>query len=212
MTALEWGTAGDRRFEAGVDRGVLYLPDGTAVPWNGLTEVSDDRTSEVKSYYIDGIKYLDHHVPGAYSGKISAITYPDEFDAVLGNADFAPGVIAYDQPISLFNLSYRTQIGNDLEGIDHGYRLHVLYNLTAKQGSVVAKTIGDQIEPNVFQWDVTGTPPAMLGIRPTCHISFDSRLMDPDVLELIEGFLYGTDTSDPALPEAVDLLGMVEVV
>lgn len=210
MTAIEWGTI--HRYELGVDRGVLYLPNGSAVPWDGLTEISDDRTSEIKSYYIDGIKYLDHHVPGSYSGKISAITYPDEFDAVLGNAQFSPGVVVYDQPIQLFNLSYRTLIGNDVEGVAHGYKLHVLYNLTAKQGSVVSKTIGDQVEPNVFQWDVAGTPPIMMGIRPTSHISFDSRSMDPDLLAQIEGLLYGTDEADPALPDAVTLLGMVDVV
>jgi len=210
MTALEWG--GDRRYELGVDRGVLYLPNGSAVPWNGLTEISDDSTSEIKSYYIDGVKYLDHHVPGAFSGKIAAITYPDEFDDILGNAQFSPGVTVYDQPIRLFNLSYRTLIGNDTEGTDHGYKLHVLYNLTAKQGSVVAKTIGDQIEPNVFQWEIVGTPPIMMGIRPTCHISFDSRHMNPELLTSIEELLYGTETTDPALPDAVTLLGMVDVV
>ena len=212
MTAIEWGEVGQRRFETGVDRGVLYLPDGSAVPWNGLTEVTDDRATEVKSYYIDGIKYLDHHVPGAYSGKIAAFTYPDEFDAVLGNSPFSPGVTVYDQPIQLFHLSYRTLVGNDIDGIEHGYRLHVLYNLTAKQGSLTAKTIGDQIEPNVFQWDVTGTPPIMSGIRPTNHISFDSRHMDSGLLAEIEGLLYGTDEADPALPDAVTLLGMVDVV
>lgn len=211
MTALEWGTVGDRRFETGVERGVLYLLDGSAVPWNGLTEITDDRASEIKSYWIDGVKYLDHYVPGAYSGKISAFTYPDEFDAVLGNADFAPGVITYDQPVSLFHLSYRTLIGNDIDGAEHGYLLHVLYNLTAKQGSVTAKTIGDQIEPNVFQWDILGTPPLMSGIRPTNHISFDSRHMNPATLAEVEALLYGTDDADPAIPDLVDLLAMVEV-
>lgn len=212
MTALEWGTAGDRRFETGVDRGVLYLLDGAAVPWNGLVEVTDDRNSEIKPYYIDGIKYLDHHVPGSFSGKLSAITYPDEFDAVLGNVEFSPGVVTYDQPISLFNLSYRTLIGNDVDGIDHAYKLHILYNLTAKQGSMVAKTIGQQIEPNVFQWEIVGTPPLMTGIRPTCHLSFDSRHMNPELLAEVEALLYGTEDADPIFPDAVTLLGMVDVV
>src|SRR4051812_9206458 len=97
MTALAWDQVGTRRYETGIDRGVLYTLDGVAVPWNGLVSISEDLEREVKSYYLDGVKYLDHQVLGAYAAKLGAYTYPDELDALLGLHDFAPGVVLHDQ-------------------------------------------------------------------------------------------------------------------
>jgi len=211
MTMIDWDKVGERRFETGVDRGVLYLPDGSAVPWNGLTEVSEARGREVKSYYLDGIKFLDHHVPGAFSGKIKAFTYPDELEVTMGNAEFAPGVVVHDQPASLFNLSYRTRIGNDLEGTDHGYKVHILYNLTASASDVAFASVGADVTPQVFEWNLTGTPATMWGIRPTSHVSVDSRKASSELLTALEAMLYGTAEVDPALPGIVELLAMVEV-
>lgn len=210
MTALEWNKVGERIYETGVDRGVLYLPDGTAVPWNGLTEVSESRGRDIKSYYIDGIKYLDHHVPGSFTGKIKAYTYPVELEELMGNPEFAPGVIAYDQPTSLFNLSYRTLVGNDVDGIDHGYKIHILYNLLASPSDVGLQTVGENVEPQLFEWSLSGTPPTMYGIRPTAHLAVDSRRIAPELLATIEEALYGSDTVDPALPDLITLLGMAE--
>lgn len=210
MTALEWDQVGERRFETGVDRGVLFLPDGSAVPWNGLTEVTENRTREVKSYYMDGVKFLDHHVPGSFSGKIKAYTYPDELEELMGNMEFAPGVVAHDQRAGIFNLSYRTLVGNDLEGSDHGYKIHILYNLMASASDVVFTSIGAEVTPQVFEWSISGTPEHMFGIRPTAHISIDSRRIDSELLETLEAFLYGTAELDPALPGPVELLGLVE--
>lgn len=210
MTVLEWNKVGDRTYETGVDRGVLYLPDGTTVPWNGLTEVSENRGREIKSYFIDGIKYLDHHVPGSFSGKLKAYTYPDELEGLMGNPEFAPGLTAYDQPTSLFNLSYRTLVGNDVDGIDHGYKIHILYNLLASPSDVTLQTVGENVEPQLFEWSLSGTPPTMYGIRPTAHLSIDSRRIDPDLLVTIEEFLYGSEEVDPELPDIVTLMGMAE--
>lgn len=210
MTALEWDKVGERTFETGVDRGVLYVPDGIAVPWNGLTEVTEDRTREVKSYYMDGIKFLDHHVPGAFTGTLKAYTYPEELEELMGNLEFVPGVVAHDQRASIFDLSYRTLVGNDLEGIDHGYKIHILYNLMASPSNVTFPAVGQNITPNEFEWKLTGTPATMFGIRPTAHLSIDSRRVSPEFLELIETFLYGSVTEDPALPDPVTLLGLAE--
>ena len=210
MTAIEWDQVGERRFETGVDRGVLFVADGSAVPWNGLTEVTENRTREVKSYYLDGVKFLDHHVPGSFSGKIKAFTYPDELEELMGNVEFVPGVTAHDQRAGLFNLSYRTKVGNDLEGTDHGYKIHILYNLMASASDVAFKSIGADVSPQEFEWSLTGTPATMFGIRPTAHISIDSRKVDPEFLVTVEEFLYGTESTDPALPGPVDLLGMAE--
>jgi hypothetical protein len=202
---------GERRFETGVDRGVLFPVEGSAVAWNGLTEVTEARGREVKSYYLDGIKFLDHVVLGSFSGKIKAYTYPQELEELMGNMEFAPGVVAHDQRTGLFHLTYRTRIGNDLEGTEHGYKIHILYNLVASASDVAFTTIGENVSPQVFEWSISGTPPTMFGIRPTAHISIDSRRVSSDTLEAIEAFLYGTVDDDPALPTVVELLALAEV-
>ena len=211
MTALVWDQVGERRYETGVDRGVLYPPSGDAVPWNGLISINETVSREVKSYYIDGIKFLDHHVPGSYAAKISAFTYPDEMDELIGTQEFSPGVFVHDQRSpKLFNLSYRTRVGNDLDGLDHAYKVHILYNLLATLDDVTHTTVGASVEPMAFSWSISGTPAQMLGIRPTSHISMDSRRISPALLDTIEELLYGAVGSEPSLPGLVDLLDMVE--
>lgn len=209
MTAIVWDQVGERRYETGVDRGVLYTPSAV-VPWNGLTSVTEALGREVKSYYIDGIKYLDHHVPGSFSAKISAFTYPDELEALLGNPEFAPGVVLHDQRASLFHLSYRTRVGDDI-GADRFYKVHILYNLLAVSSDAAMDSLSDSPSIKPFEWTLSGTPNVMFGIRPTSHISLDSRRIDPDLLFEIESLLYGTPETDPSLPSMVDLLGMIEV-
>lgn len=209
MTALVWDQAGERRYETGIDRGVLYLPDGNSVAWNGLTSVIEGRSSEVKSYFMDGIKYLDHKVPGAYSAKLQAFTYPDELDLLLGNMEIAPGVVAYDQRASVFNLSYRTRIANDLEGMDYAYKIHLIYNLIASQSDVNFDTVAESFSAKPFEWSLTGTPNTMFGMRPTSHISVDSRTVNPSALAELETQLYGSDTVDPSIPPLDALLAMV---
>lgn len=209
-TALIWDEVGDRRFETGVDRGVLYLPDGGAVPWNGLTQITENTEREVKSYYIDGIKYLDHHVPGAYSGTLQAFTYPDELDELTGVSQFAPGVFVHDQRTKLFSLAYRTRVGNDLDGTDHAYKIHLLYNVLAVPGNTSFSTLSDNVAPEAFSWTLYGTPSSMFGIRPTSHISIHSDTIDSDLLEIIEKRLYGSPDFAPLLPGLVDLLSLVE--
>lgn len=212
MTALVWDQIGERRYETGVDRGVLYPPSGPAVPWNGLISVNETVSREVKSYFIDGIKFLDHHVPGSYSAKLSAFTYPDEMDELIGTQEFVPGVFVHDQRSpKLFNLSYRTMVGNDVEGLDHAYKVHILYNLLAIPGDVTYSTVGDSVNPQTFEWTISGTPAQMFGIRPTSHISLDSRRINATMLEDLEEILYGSVVKNPSLPSLVDLLGMVEI-
>lgn len=211
MSALVWDQVGDRRYETGVDHGVLYLSSGAAVVWNGLISVNEAVSREVKPYYIDGIKFLDHHVPGSYSSKLSAFTYPDVLDALIGTLEFAPGVFVYDQgQPKLFNLSYRTRVGNDLEGTDHGYKIHIVYNLLAIPGDVVMSTVGESVEPQAFEFSLYGTPSVMFGIRPTSHVSLESRTIDADLLASLELLLYGSEDEDPALPNIVDLLTLVD--
>lgn len=213
MATLVWDEIGERTYQAGVDRGVLYLHDGTAVPWNGLTNIEESSNPELKSFYLDGVKYLENLLPGDFVGKLKAITYPDEFDSVNGIVDVASGLSYYDQPSSSFNLSYRTKIGNDVADLDYGYKIHILYNVIANPEAHSFETLGDSgTKPVEFSWSLTGTPVKILRFRPTVHISIDSRKTPAYILEILEGKLYGTDVNNPSLPsikEVAELLGYI---
>jgi hypothetical protein len=207
MTALAWDAIGERRYETGIDRGVLYLHDGTTAPWNGLTSVEEATTSEIKSYYLEGVKFLENYIPGDFEAKIKAFTYPEEFDQVNGLADVQPGLDIYDQPASSFNLAYRTKIGNDVSQ-DCGYKIHILYNVIANPDSVLYNTLDDSgVQPTQFGWSLSGTPIKLVGFRPTVHISIDSTITPPDVMQVLEDQLYGTETSDPRLPSMSEIAG-----
>jgi hypothetical protein len=213
MTTLVWDKTGERIYQTGVDRGVLYLHDGTAVVWNGLTSIEDTGASTLTSYYLDGVKYLDTLTPGDFTGKLKAFTYPEEFDSVNGIVTVAPGLVYHDQPSKSFDLSYRTRVGNDLDDVDYGYKIHLLYNLVANPETyVVSSLTGSVSAPVEFAWTLTGTPPALDRFRPTVHITIDSFDTPPDLLESLENILYGTADSDPSLPsilQIADLFGYV---
>lgn len=209
MTAVEWDEVGKRFFETGLDRGVLITVDGTAVPWNGLTQITETVGREIKSYYMDGMKYLDHHVPGSYAAKLEAFTYPDILDELTGVMAFAPGVFLHDQTAHVFHLSYRTGVGNDVDS-ELGYKLHIVYNVMASPSDAAMSTRGAEVDPSKFSWDLTGTPEPMFGARPTSHISLHSTTIDPELLTTIEGLIYGTADAEPALPRMVDLLALIE--
>jgi hypothetical protein len=212
MTALVWDQIGERRFETGVDHGVLYLSTGEAVPWNGLVSVNEITGRETKPFYIDGTKFLDHNVPGSYAAKLTAYTYPDEMDEFVGNKEYVSGVFVHDQPISeFFHLSYRTGVGNDVDGMDHAYKIHILYNLMAVLADTTLGTIGQTAAAEAFEWTIFGTPSVATGLRPTSHISLDSRRIDPIVLAAVEERLYGSVSDDPDLPTLIELLALVDV-
>lgn len=206
MTVLEWDKVGERIYQSGIDRGVLYLKDGTVVPWNGLTSVDDNTNSELTSYYLDGVKILDHVTPGEFEGVLSAFTYPEEFDRVLGIASIGEGLSFYEQPTKSFNLTYRTKIHSDLDE-DYGYKIHLLYNLRATSESQKFETLNDQGNPSQFSWRLTGTPPILTidGARPTVHVVIDSVNTRADRLESIENTLYGTPTNNPRFPSILEV-------
>lgn len=209
MTPLVWDQPGERVFQSGVDHGVLYLHEGIAVPWNGLTGVEEDSSSELKEFHLDGVKYLQNLIPGDYSGRLTAFTYPDEFDQVNGITSVAPGLFYHDQPAKSFNLSYRTKLGNDLEGPDYGYKIHLLYNVFANPDAQAYGTADDSgFQPQEFSWRLRGTPTKLVGFKPTVHISIDSTKTPPEVLEVLENTLYGTEQSDPSFPTVQELSEM----
>lgn len=208
MSSLVWDQVGDRRYQAGIDRGVLYLPDGSAVPWNGLTGMDEESNVETNSFYVDGVKHLDAISPGEFAGTLRAFTYPDELDALVGVRDNGYGVSLYDQPLVPFGLSYRTKIGNDVDGVDHGYKLHILYNIMANPGSKSFATIASESAPMEFTWALTCTPNAAPGVRPTAHISLDSTQMSSSSLAAIEERLYGSASLDPSLPSLSEIFDL----
>lgn len=202
---VAWDKAGERRYETGVDRGVVYLPDGTVVPWNGLTSIEEDTSGvDVEEFYFSGIKYLEVRSPGDFSGSIKAYTYPKELDAFEGRVDVGNGMILTDQPVDeTFSLCYRTKIGNDLEGIDYGYKIHVVYNLTASPDSISMSTITENPEASDFGWSISAVPEYAPGYRPTAHAIFDTTAMDPNLIDELEKILYGTDAIlTPPPPDA----------
>lgn len=210
MAKLEWDKVEDRIFEAGVDCGVLYPIDDPGVAWNGIVSVSEKTSREVKPYYLDGVKFLEHYVLGAYSAKLQAFTYPEELEKILGMQEFIPGVHVHDQRVGMFHLSYRTLIGDPLDGLDLGYKLHLVYNLTANPGDNAFNSLAGQMSANTFEWEISGVQTSMWGIRPANHLSFDSRHTDPAILADLEEKLYGTETVDPAMPDLVELLTELE--
>ena len=206
MAKIVWDEIGERIYQTGVDHGVLYLQDGTVAAWNGLIGVDESPSSELKSFFLDGVKYLENLTPGEYIGKLKAFTYPDEFDTVNGIAHVAPGLNYYEQPPKSFSLSYRTKIGNDLEGDQHAYKIHILYNLLAVPDAYSFATLADEgIRPIEFAWTLTGTPQKITKHRPTVHISIDSRTAPAQILALLESQLYGTNKSAPSLPPITEV-------
>lgn len=209
MTKLSWDQAGERTFKTGVDRGVLYLPT-KAVAWNGLTSLEESSSMTMNSYYQDGIKYLDYQVLGDFAATLKAFTYPDEFEECLGRHTKGSGLFFHDQPPISFGLSYRTRDGNDLEGVDAGYTIHVVYNLRAVPDASSFESIGADVAPVEFSWALTGTPEFSVGHRPTAHVSFKSSDLGFGMLQQIEDMLYGTDIDVPYLPSLAELIDTID--
>lgn len=200
MTRVQWNSVGKRRYEVGIDRGVLYLPDeGKAVPWNGLTSVDEVSDTTVEPLYFNGVKYFDYVSRGDFKGSLKAFTYPPEFelyDGVRespGNGIFITGQI----PKGTFHLSYRTMIGDDLNGVDGGYKIHVLYNLTAKPSNKTYSTINNSQSAFEFSWELSSVPVSAFNLRPTSHIIFDTSKMHEIAIYELERALYGTATTEP---------------
>lgn len=198
-----WDQVGERRYETGVDRGVLFLPnDNIVLPWNGLIGVTDNASRDFTPYYYDGMVYMQHSMREPYSGKLTAYTYPDELDGLLGVVESNPGVRVHDQAPKAFSLSYRTKIGSDVtDGPELGYKLHIVFNVIATPGDATIESVGATIAPVPFEWNLVSVPVRLTGgLRPTSHLSFDSRRMDPTKLQTLETQIYGNDSQAPSLP------------
>lgn len=207
---LNWGTIGERYFETGVDRGVVYV-DGKGVPWNGLVSVSESPTGgEASPFYIDGVKYSNNQMSEEFEATIEAYTYPDEFSLCDGTASISNGLFATQQKKKSFGLCYRTLVGNDVDGLEHAYKLHLVYNARVSPTQRSNGTIGESVDPDNFSWSITTTPVKPRGMRPTAHFVIDSRDMSLHLRNRIEDVLYGTDETEPRLPSIAEVIYIFE--
>lgn len=206
---LTWDQVGERFYEVGVSNGVLYKDDRVGVSWNGLTSVEESVSSSVDPVYFDGVKIADVVTIGDVSAKLKAFTFPDEFLPYEGTLQDQSGFYVLNQPPGRFGLSYKTLIGNDISGTDAGYKLHILYNLTAVPADRKYNTVSDELDPIEFEWDITAIPEEIERFRPTAHVIFDSRKIDPYLLLDIEDILYGTDETEPYLPSLKSLSAFI---
>lgn len=159
MATLVWDKSSTKLFETGVDRGVLYVGASPGVPWNGIISIEKSSSGgESESFYYDGMKYLSYISGEDFTAKLTAFAYPPGFEVCQGNVSVAPGLILGKQPRATFGLVYRTKLGNDTEGIAHGYRLHLLYNITAAPTGKTYETIGDSPTLMNYEWDLNAVP------------------------------------------------------
>lgn len=207
---LVWDQTGERLYETGVDRGVLYLLDNLGaysqgVAWNGLTAVTESPSgAEATAIYADNIKYLNLVSAEEFGCTIEAYTYPDEFAECDGSANLVTGggVVIGQQNRKIFGLCYRTLVGNDVNANDHGYKLHLIYGCQASPSERAYTTVNDSPEAITFSWEISTTPVNVAGFKPTACITIDSTKCDADCLASLEEILYGTDAGAEGTPAA----------
>lgn len=206
MSKLVWDQTGERKYETGVKKGVLYpLSELGAydkgVAWNGLTAVTESPSgAESNPLYADDIKYLDLRSVEEFGGTIEAYMYPDEFAECDGSASLADGVSIGQQKRKTFGLCYRTVLGNDILGDDYGYKLHIVYGAVVAPSERAYSTINDSPEPITMSWEFSTTPVAVDGFKPTAHLEIDSTKANPEKLAALEAILYGADDTEARLP------------
>jgi hypothetical protein len=220
MTKLAWDLSGERLYETGVDKGVLFIPDSggnynDGFAWNGLTTVTETPDGASSNpQYADNIKYLDLFSRETFGGTIEAFTYPDEFSQCDGSERPHPGVTLGQQSRHPFGLCYRTLLGNDTEAEDYGYKLHLVYGAKASPSEKAYATVNDSPEALAFSWDFSTVPVNVVGHKPTSLIVIDSTEVDATLLAALEDILYGTVGDDPRMPlpdEIIALFGGSEV-
>ena len=205
MAKLVWDESGKRVYETGVRNGVLYVQGENGeyqkgVAWNGLTAVTESPSgAEPTALYADDIKYLELFSAEEFGATIEAYTYPEEFEACDGSASLGTGVTIGQQDRKAFGICYRTVVGNDVKGNEHGYKLHLVYGAKAKPSEKAYATVNDSPEAVTFSWEVTTTPVNVAGFKPTASVTIDSTKIEAGKLKAIEDKLYGTQDQEPAL-------------
>ena len=214
MAKLNWDVQGERYYETGVSKGVLYpFKEGkytNGVAWNGLTAVTESRSgAEPTPLYADNIKYLNLLSNEEFAATVEAYTYPDEFAECDGSAELAVGVSVGQQKRIPFGMSYVTKLGNDTDGQDYGYKIHLIYGALAKPSQKNYATINDNPEAITFSWELSTTPVAVPNLKPTACITIDSKKVTPEKLKKIEDKLYGTESEEATLPTPTELAALI---
>lgn len=215
MSRVVWDHTGERLYETGVDRCVLYLQSEGAypkgVPWNGLTKVSESPSgAEATALYANNRKYLSLYSAEDFGGTIEAYTYPDEFAACDGSAELVPGVTISQQTRVPFGFTYRTLIGNDTKLNKYGYKIHIVYGAMASPSEKERNTVNDSPEAATMSWEFTTTPVSIENFEPTAHVVIDSTKIAAEKLKAIEDILYGAAETEASLPlpnKIVEVIG-----
>lgn len=218
MAKIEWDLIGDRLYETGVDHGVLYIPNNvgqytTGVAWNGLTGFTESPSgAESNPQYADNMKYLNLISAEDFGGTLEAFYFPKEFEQFDGFASPSNGVSIGQQGRRAFGFSYRTLKGNDVDNLKHGYKIHLLYNLTAAPSERAYTTVNESPEAMTFSWTLSATPVPVPGYDPAASITIDSTEVDPVSLAALEQILYGTAGVNPRLPMPAEVIAMFDGV
>ena len=215
MAQLKWDQAGERLYETGVSKGVLFLQsaEGTypqGVAWNGLISVSESPSgAEATALYADNIKYLNLISAEEFGATIEAYTYPEAFAKCNGESELVAGVNIGQQARNTFGMAYQTKIGNDINS-ELGYKIHLIYGALASPSEKAYSTVNDSPEAITFSWEVTTTPVDVAGFKPTASLTIDSTKVDAEKLAAFEAVLYGSESEEARLPlpnEVAELLG-----
>lgn len=206
MSAIAWDQLSDRTYESGLDRGVIYPSSGSPVPWNGLTSIVEKTDGQNTPVYFDGRKINDLVNTGDYAAVLKAITYPDLVSKLEGMSEVTSGMFLGNQSPKSFGLTYRTKLGNAVDGDDAGYKINILYNVTAIPADRTFETRTTSPSPIEFEWDISTVPEEVSGYRPAAHVVINSNDFSSELLEVLEGMLYGTDDADPELLSLRDLI------
>lgn len=217
MSKLVWDQSGKRLYETGVDHGVLYpIQTGgvysKGVAWNGLTAVTESPSgADVNDIYADNMKYLGLVGAEKFGAIVEAYTYPDEFAECDGSVELVKGATIGQQNRKVFGMVYRTVIGNDVDGNEHGYKLHLIYGATAAPSEKAYNTINEDPEAITFSWELSTTPVNVTGHKPTASLTIDSTKADPTKLAELEKILFGDTETEPRLPLPDEIAQLLNV-
>lgn len=217
MSKLVWDQPGKRLYETGVDHGVLYpIQTGgvysKGVAWNGLTAVTESPSgADVNDIYADNMKYLGLVGAEKFGATVEAYTYPDEFAECDGSVELVKGATIGQQNRKVFGMVYRTVIGNDVDGNEHGYKLHLIYGATAAPSEKAYNTINEDPEAITFSWELSTTPVNVTGHKPTASLTIDSTKADPTKLAELEKILFGDTETEPRLPLPDEIAQLLNV-
>lgn len=217
MSKLVWDQSGKRLYETGVDHGVLYpIQTGgvysKGVAWNGLTAVTESPSgADINDIYADNMKYLGLVGAEKFGATVEAYTYPDEFAECDGSVELVKGATIGQQNRKVFGMVYRTVIGNDVDGNEHGYKLHLIYGATAAPSEKAYNTINEDPEAITFSWELSTTPVNVTGRKPTASLTIDSTKADPTKLAELEKILFGDTETEPRLPLPDEIAQLLNV-